>query len=142
MNKKYAFAAIATIAVGVAVGAAQFITAKPAAAQASGPLTAECRTKDAAGKPVFWIGNGDTVLFVPRGSPLMADRGGPRTSYEPGFRNKVASVELKPGCRAVLYGKRMKKIFCSVNRLPPGFVIIDRESNDAVRPDCRGGFVI
>lgn len=105
MNKKYAFAAIATIAVGVAVGAAQFITAKPAAAQVSGPLVAECRTKDAAGKPVFWIGNGDTVLFVPRGSPLMADRGGPRTSYEPGFRNKVASVELKPGCRAVLYGQ-------------------------------------
>lgn len=104
MSKKYVFAAVATIAVGVAVGAAQF-SAQPAVAQQTGPLDAQCRTRDANGQVVFWHGNGDTVLFVARGDALMRDRGGPRTSYAPEWRNKVASVELKPGCRAVLYGQ-------------------------------------
>ncbi len=104
IKKTYAVAAMATIAIGAAVGVVQF-AAEPAAAQATGPLAAQCRTKDAAGRVVFWNGAGETVLFVARGDALMRDRGGPRTSYEPGMRNRVASVELQPGCRAVLYGQ-------------------------------------
>lgn len=102
MNKKYAFAAMATIAIGVAVGAAQFITAKPAAAQSP---TAQCVAYDSAAKPLFQIGAGRTVLFVPQGDALMRDRGGPQTSYEPSVRDRVASVRLLPRCRAVLYGQ-------------------------------------
>lgn len=105
MNKKYTFAAMATIAVGLAVGAAQFITAKPAVAQATPYPNAQCLAIDAAGKPLLVNLNGDTVLFVARGDALMRDRGGPRTSYEPTYRNRVASFRLAPRCRAVLYGQ-------------------------------------
>lgn len=103
-KKKYAFAAMATAAIGLAIGASQF-AAPPAAAQVSGPLTAQCRATDSAGAHVFSIGVGRTVLFVPRGDALMRDRGGPQTSYEPSMRNKVSTIELQRGCRAVLYGQ-------------------------------------
>ena len=106
MKKTYALSALALAAVGLAAAATvQFAAPPVAAAQASGPLTAGCRARDAQGQFVFSNGNGDTVLFVPRGDALMRDHGGPSTSYEPGLRNRVASIELKQGCRAVLYGQ-------------------------------------
>ena len=104
LKKRYTIAAIATAIIGVAVGAVQF-AAEPANAQASGPLTAQCRFKDARSAVVTYFGAGETVLFVPRGDALMRDRGGPQTRYHPEYRNRIASAELKPGCRAVLYGQ-------------------------------------
>lgn len=106
MKKTYVLSALALGAIGLAAAATvQFAAPPVAAAQASGPLMAGCRAWDAQGQFVFSNSNGETVLFVPRGDALMRDRGGPRTSYEPTLRNRVASMELKQGCRAVLYGQ-------------------------------------
>lgn len=102
MSLKYTFAAVATIAVGLAVGAAQFVTAQPAAAQSP---TAQCVARDSAGRALFQFGTGRTVLFVQQGDALMRDRGGPQTSYEPSMRDRVAAVQLRQGCRVTLYGQ-------------------------------------
>lgn len=106
MKINYKFAALAVAAAGIAVAATQFTGAPAVAAAAAAPMqVAECAAKDAQGRQLFQIGNGETVLFVPQGSALMRDRAGPRSYHHPELVNRIASVELQTRCRAVLYGQ-------------------------------------
>lgn len=105
--KTLALPLLSLAAVGAIALTTQF-SAEPAVAapqQKGPPAGAECVYRGAGNGYMHANGNGDTVLYVPRGSPLMRDRGGPRTYYHPEFKDKLMSVELKQGCRSVLFGQ-------------------------------------
>lgn len=105
--KKFVLPLLSIAAIGGAVLVGQMPTDSAVAApvQKGPPPGAECVYRGAGNAYLHANGNGDTVLYVPRGSPLMRDRGGARTSYLPEARDKLQSVELKQGCRSVLFGQ-------------------------------------
>lgn len=108
MKKSYkvqAFAAItATVALAAASIHASGASATIAKASFAPMQVAECAAKDADNRQLFAIGNGETVLLVPRDSATLRQLRGPTTYHHPEIAGRIVGVELQQQCRAILYG--------------------------------------
>lgn len=102
--------ALPLLSLGV-IGATALIAQVPTDRAVAAPLQnaatpiRECVYRAAGNTILHGNANGETILYVPRDSALMRDRGGPRTFYHPEFRDKLVSVELRQGCRTVIFGQ-------------------------------------
>lgn len=67
----------------------------------SASLAAQCVAKDAKGNAFLSLNKGQIIKFVKEGDALLRDV---NASGMPEHLGKIASVELAPGCNALLRG--------------------------------------
>ena len=99
---KLATAVAAITVAGVAYSSSATVSA-PSAPQVN-PNNAECAGYG-GGHHLFSIGNGETILFLPRHSQTLGALRGPKTYHHPELDGRMTRIGLQSRCMAILYGK-------------------------------------